>query len=104
MARVKKLEYMDTLMNSLVGVKPIVTAKEQIDPVRSLKKTLREHYRSKRERYGLIIRIFMIGTYGDYFREIHRFSRIPRRPISFGSFARKSDGRWPNGRGISIHH
>lgn len=49
----KKLEYMDTLMKQLVGIKPVVTVKEQIDPVRSLKKTLREHYRSKRERYGL---------------------------------------------------
>ena len=49
----KKLEYMDTLMKKLVGEKPVVTAKEQIDPVRTLKKTLREHYRNKRERYGL---------------------------------------------------
>lgn len=49
----KKLEYMDSLMNKLVGVKPVVTAREQVDPVRRLKKTLREHYQKKRERYGL---------------------------------------------------
>ena len=49
----KKLEYMDGLMKELVGVPPIVTKKERMDPIGRLQKTLREHYRSKRERYGL---------------------------------------------------
>ena len=49
----KKLEFMDGLMKELVGVVPVVTAKKHIDPVRRLNKTLREHYQSKRERYGL---------------------------------------------------
>ena len=49
----KKLEYMDELMKELVGVSPIVTKKERIDPIGRLQKTLREHYKSKRKRYGL---------------------------------------------------
>jgi hypothetical protein len=49
----KKLEYMDGLMKELVGVPPTVTKKERVDPIGRLKKTLREHYQSKRERYGL---------------------------------------------------
>ncbi len=49
----KKLEYMDGLMKELVGVTPMVTSKAQVDPIRRLQKTLREHYQDKRERYGL---------------------------------------------------
>ena len=49
----KKLEYMDRLMKELAGVAPIVTTREQVDPIQRLHKTLREHYKDKRERYGL---------------------------------------------------
>ena len=49
----KKLEYMDGLMKELVGVPPIVTKKERVDPIGRLQKTLREHYQAKRKRYGL---------------------------------------------------
>ncbi len=50
---IKKLQYMDVLMKELVGVLPRVTKKERMDSVRYLKKTLREHYKQKRARYGL---------------------------------------------------
>ena len=49
----KKLEYMDALMNSLARVSPLVTSKQRIDHLPNLRKTLREHYHNKRERYGL---------------------------------------------------
>jgi hypothetical protein len=49
----KKLEYMDRLMRELSNARPRVTSKRQVDPLRRLKKTLREHYRGKREHYGL---------------------------------------------------
>jgi hypothetical protein len=49
----KKLEYMDVLMKELAGVPPLITSRAQVDPLRNLKKTLREHYQSKRERYGM---------------------------------------------------
>jgi hypothetical protein len=49
----KKLEYMDRLMRELASMRPRVTSKREVDPLRRLKKTLREHYRAKREHYGL---------------------------------------------------
>jgi Putative zinc-binding metallo-peptidase len=49
----RKLEYMDRLMRELAPVRPRVTSKRQIDPLPRLKKTLGEHYRKKREHYGL---------------------------------------------------
>lgn len=51
----KKLEYMDTLMLELMGKKPPVHTRATIDSVRTIKKTLREHYLQKRERFGLDI-------------------------------------------------
>jgi hypothetical protein len=49
----RKLEYMDRLMRQLTGVRPVVASKRTVDPLRRVKKTLREHYRRKREHYGL---------------------------------------------------
>jgi hypothetical protein len=49
----RKLEYMDRLMRELAHVRPRITSKRQLDPLPRLKKTLREHYRNKREHYGL---------------------------------------------------
>ncbi len=49
----RKLEYMDRLMRELASVRPRVTSKRQVDPLPRLKKTLGEHYRKKREHYGL---------------------------------------------------
>jgi hypothetical protein len=49
----KKLEYMDELMQEIAGQQPLVISKARVDPLSRLRKTLREHYREKRERYGL---------------------------------------------------
>jgi hypothetical protein len=49
----KKLEYMGRLMRELARARPRVMSKREVDPLRRLKKTLREHYRRKREHYGL---------------------------------------------------
>jgi hypothetical protein len=49
----RKLLYMDRLMTSLAGVTPKVTTTREVDPLPKLEQTLREHYRSKREHYGL---------------------------------------------------
>jgi hypothetical protein len=49
----RKLEYMDRLMRMLARQRPTVASKRQVDPLRKLKKTLREYYRTKREHYGL---------------------------------------------------
>jgi len=49
----RKLEYMDKLMRELARKRPAVTSRRMVDPLPRLKKTLREHYRRKREHYGL---------------------------------------------------
>jgi len=49
----RKLQYMDALMRDLTDVEPKVTTMETVDPVHSLKRTLREHYDRKRAHYGI---------------------------------------------------
>jgi hypothetical protein len=50
---IKKLEYMDDLMKSLVAKKPLLERTEEIDPLHKLNRTLRYHYRRKRRHYGV---------------------------------------------------
>ena len=49
----RKLQYMDTLMKGLAGAPPVVTTTEKVDPLPTLKRTLREHYARKRGHYGV---------------------------------------------------
>ncbi len=67
----KKLEYMDQLMESLRGRPPVASRTEEVDPLRRLRKTLGQHYRQKRRRYG-------VGRPGFYDRDLRRlFSDAP---------------------------
>lgn len=47
----KKLEYVDGLMRELAEQKPLVTSRQRVAPLSQLKKTLREHYTERQERY-----------------------------------------------------
>jgi hypothetical protein len=49
----RKLQYMDGLMHGLAGMPPSVTTREKVDPLPTLKRTLREHYARKRGHYGV---------------------------------------------------
>jgi hypothetical protein len=49
----RKLEYMDRLMRQLARRRPALKSKRLVDPLPRLRKTLGEHYRKKREHYGL---------------------------------------------------
>lgn len=49
----KKLEYMDSLMEEIRGQPPPVVCRERVEAISRLRKTLEEHYREKRRRYGL---------------------------------------------------
>jgi hypothetical protein len=49
----RKVQYMDRLMRDLARARPTVTSKREVDPLRRLRMTLREHYRRKREHYRL---------------------------------------------------
>src|SRR5688572_12363563 len=49
----QKLDYMDALMRSLRNQAPRVDNPAEIEPLRDVKKTLRQHYRTKRRHYGV---------------------------------------------------
>jgi hypothetical protein len=49
----KKLEYMDSLMQSLVNKAPLLDSQEEIDPLSRINRTLRFHYRRKRRHHGV---------------------------------------------------
>ena len=48
----EKLEFVDGLMRELAGKKPLVTTRTRVDPLSSVRRTLREHYERKRKLYG----------------------------------------------------
>ena len=49
----KKLDYMASLMKALRGKKPLVTDTSEVDPLRRIRRTLRQHYKRKRRHYGV---------------------------------------------------
>lgn len=49
----KKLEYVSDTMAELADHKPLVSSRAHIDPLRTIRKTLRVHYEKKRAHYGL---------------------------------------------------
>lgn len=67
-----KLEYIDELMRELARAPAPVVARRRVEPVGQLRKTLREHYDEKRDRYG-------IGEDVAYEHELKRiFSAAPQ--------------------------
>ena len=50
----KKLLYMDSLMTELAEKPMLVRSRRKVEPIQSLKKTLRAHYERKRRHYGLL--------------------------------------------------
>jgi len=68
----RKLQYVDDLMATLSRKEPRQTLRREVDPLRNLKKTLREHYRRKRAYYA-------IDWPASYDRNLYRiFSSEPR--------------------------
>lgn len=49
----KKLQYVNDLMQSLLSEKPTVVSRQRVYPLKSMRKTLREHYRKRRAHYGV---------------------------------------------------
>jgi hypothetical protein len=49
----KKLEYMDELMGKLAGRAPRNARQDRVDPLSSIRKTLKQHYDQKRAHYGV---------------------------------------------------
>ena len=71
----RKLLYVDGLMQKLAGTAPRVTNKKRVEPISSLKKTLRQHYEEKRERYGLDYPDFYERDLGRLFSDHPDYSR-----------------------------
>jgi hypothetical protein len=49
----RKLEYMDRMMRRIAMERPPIRTTREVEPIARLRMTLREHYRKKREHYGL---------------------------------------------------
>ncbi len=49
----RKLRYMDRLMQDIGPKPPLVRTRRRVDPVERLRRTLRDHYARKRRHYGL---------------------------------------------------
>lgn len=49
----QKLEFVDQFMNSVSGKSPLVASRRQTEPLSQIRRTLRTHYRRKREYYGM---------------------------------------------------
>jgi hypothetical protein len=81
----RKVEYMARLMRELTDRKPAVTSKRQVDPVSKLRKTLREHYRQKREHYGLDHPDFYDSDLRNLFSDSQEYAKNP----SAARFVRK---------------
>jgi hypothetical protein len=52
-AAIKKVQFVDDLMNRIAGQTPKLTSRAKIDPVSRIKKTLREHYAERHARYNV---------------------------------------------------
>ena len=86
----RKLEYMDALMRSLRNHAPRVQNPEEVDPLRTIRITLRQHYRNKRRHYGVerpnfydrdLRRLFSAAPeHGDNITAAQFIARI-RRPV-----------------------
>jgi hypothetical protein len=73
----RKLQYMDRLMRELAHRRPIVRSVRQLDPVSRLRKTLRDHYRSKREHYGLDHPDFYDSDLRNLFSDSSQYAKNP---------------------------
>jgi hypothetical protein len=82
----KKLEYVDALMQEIAGERPLLHRRERVDPLSALKETLGEHYRRKQALYAF-------DTPTTYDRDLRRlFPADPprrRRSEAASSFLRR---------------
>jgi hypothetical protein len=68
----KKLEYVDELMDEIAGKRPLITSRERVDPLPKLSETLASHYRRKQAFYAF-------EAPKTYDRDLYRlFSADPR--------------------------
>jgi hypothetical protein len=84
----RKLEYMDRLMRSVARRRPRLRTKRQVDPLVRLKKTLGEHYRRKREHYGLDHPDFYESDLRNLFSDSPEYAKNPSAARFLGRIRR----------------
>jgi hypothetical protein len=68
----KKLEYVDELMDEIAGKRPLLTGRERVDPLNKLSETLADYYKKKQALYAF-------DAPKTYDRDLYRlFSADPR--------------------------
>jgi putative zinc-binding metallo-peptidase len=73
----RKLEYVDQLMRELARRKPVLKSRREVDPLRRLRKTLGEHYKKKREHYGLDHPDFYDSDLRNLFSDSPEYAKNP---------------------------
>src|SRR3954470_11059146 len=73
----RKLEYLDRLMRRIASTRPRITSKRQVDPLSRLRETLGEHYRKKREHYGLDHPDFYESDLRNLFSDASAYAKNP---------------------------
>ena len=95
----RKLEYVDELMRELAGKPPPVTLVEEVDPLPSLRQTLRRHYEKKREHYGVNRPEFYDRDLRRLFSDAAEHARHPTAASFLTRIRREMRqlcGRWTN--------
>ncbi len=88
-AALRKLEYVNSLMYEITDERPPVLTRERVDTLRTLKKTLREHYSRKVPRYALEYSdTYDVDLYGLFTRD--RAGTQSRRRERASAFIRRN--------------
>lgn len=86
----RKIEYMETLMAELKGVRPRVRTRRRVEPLDRLRTTLRRHYAKKRAHYGVdrpnfydrdLCKLFSDAPEYRTHRKASRFIHATRRDV-----------------------
>jgi hypothetical protein len=95
----KKLEYMDELMGELAGKAPPVSSDVRVDPLSSIRKTLRRHYEQKRAHYGVDHPNFYDRDLRRLFSDSPAYAHQPTAASFLSRIRRETRqlvGRWTN--------
>jgi len=84
----RKLRYVDTLMNEICDQKPLIATRRVIDPLSKLTDTLAQHYESRREKYT----VKFPNTYDADLRRLFSDEPRHRRQETAARFLRRNKG------------
>lgn len=79
----EKIELVDDLVRTVQGQQPVVRKRRQIEPLRGMRSTLREHYRQLHEKYRVVV---SDSTLDNHLVKLFAKSRNPRRGGSAVAF------------------